>query len=139
EGGPAVGTDVHARQVAVHAVVAIAVVTAFAARVRDTGAHAVPRLVGDAAVDALDLGALARDLVGAGGGVVVQARAQIRIRPIRGQVRQPAAVVVVQADFLVVGDHRLQIDQAVDALAGRGDAAQDAADVGHGVTLGVGG
>ena len=52
-------------------------------------------------------------------------------------MHQPAAVVVVQADFAVVGDDRRQVDQLFDGLVRLVDATQHPADVGDAVALGI--
>src|SRR5690606_13720458 len=86
-------------------------------------------------LDAGDLGALAAHLEYPAD--PLEPRTQVRVGLEIADLEVDRLAAQAQADLAVVGDHRLQVEEAVDPLTGLADAAQHATDIGHAETFRV--
>ncbi|MNQ77653.1 hypothetical protein D3C85_925370 [compost metagenome] len=125
----AVGGDVGAVQIGVDLAVAVGIRAAVDLGIGRLQAVDRVDLPTGRGLDAVDLGTLAAHLVEAAD--VLQARAQLGVGFEVADFGIEGAMVEAQADLAVIGDDRLQVEEAVDAQARLTDAAQHPADVRH--------
>src|SRR5690606_30575480 len=90
-------------------------------------------------LDAVDLDRAAVHHEVAGDRIGAQRHAELGEAAVERHAAGQAVAAVVEAHFLVLDDDRLQVEDAIDALAGRVDVAQRDADVGQAEAFAVGG